>query len=89
MHRVKIDPPLSEFLNRIPLSTDGVELEVDGQVVCTIFPPQGKQELEASIRDKALEIMASCQKRNADVPRNVINREIREAISEVRRQERK
>jgi hypothetical protein len=77
---------VKEFLRTLPLEPDGVELELNGRVICKIVAPG---QLTSQERDAILEAgwqrVREAQERNRGVPAKVIEREVNEAVDEVRR----
>lgn len=89
MSRIKVDeapPPVKEFLRSLPLSAEGTELELDGRVICKVIPARqfSDAEKEALIA-RGRELVRRAQERNNGVPAKVIEREVRDAVDEVRR----
>lgn len=88
MKRVSIDTAqaaVKSFVRSLPIEVEGVELELDGKVVCEVLPPHSISEAERSTlvaRAKALGQKA--RQRNLGVPARVIEREARKAVEEVR-----
>jgi hypothetical protein len=86
MIRINLDatvPAVKEFFRRLPLSPDGVELELEGQVVCTVSPPFSKAEKNALI-ERGRELVRRARERNKNVPSAVLQREVEEAVAQVR-----
>ena len=90
MERVTIDsasPGVKEFIRSLPLQGGGVELELEGQVICNVIRPGG----ELSENEKAIlflrgrELVRRSRQRNLDVPQRVIEEEVGRAVDEVRR----
>ena len=46
----------------------------------------GRKRTTKTLRQRGLELMRQARERNADVPEDVLNREIQEAIDQVRQQ---
>ncbi len=93
MHRVVLDTEsadVKKFLSALPIDPEGVTLELEGRVIGKIIPPDQLSEAErdAVLRD-GLKLMRQSQERNKGVPAKVIEREVREAVDEVRRQARR
>jgi hypothetical protein len=92
MHRVNLNSAkrsVRVFFEELVVGREGVELELDGNVLCKVIPPNQLTDTE---RDKlvkdALAFMKRSQERNKGVPSRVIQREIEEAINEVRNRNR-
>jgi hypothetical protein len=87
MKRVKLDnaaPEVKRFVQSISVVGDGVELELNGQVVCRIMSEMSSEE-RAALAEEARKLIRSAQERNKSVPARVIEREIRKAVDQVRR----
>lgn len=88
MQRLKLDSQnaaIRQFVQKLRPKREGLELEFDGEVVCKVFPPDYQPPLDqANARERLRELMRKSQDRNMGVPARVIDREIREAIDEVR-----
>ena len=88
MHRVKLDsapPSVKKFVRGLLLESDGVELELDGQVVCKVIGPHQLTEADReALLDKVTKQIRRAHQRNKDVPARVIEREVRDAVAQVR-----
>ncbi|MEX2142677.1 MAG: hypothetical protein WD894_25710 [Pirellulales bacterium] len=88
MHRVSLDSAsrsVREFFKKLPIDLDGVEIEAAGKVLCKVIPSHQLSDAEKQcLIDRARELMRRSQERNKGVPARVIEREIRDAIDEVR-----
>ncbi len=88
MLRVKLDGASSavkKFVSTLPVDPEGVELELNGVVVCEVIGPRPPSDSE---RDAILQDglnLISRARRNKAVSGKVIDREIRDAVNEVRR----
>ncbi|MEX2120209.1 MAG: hypothetical protein WD847_11495 [Pirellulales bacterium] len=89
MHRIKLDtapPQVRQFLEDLPLDQGGVELELNGRVLYQVIPPHQLSDAQReAILAEGWELIRAAQERNKGVPANVIEREVREAVDEVRR----
>ena len=88
MKRVTLDTAdtaIQDFVRGIAGQTHGVELELDGQVICKVIPVVqfSPAERDALIRERR-DLMRRARERNKGVPQRVLEREIREAVDEVR-----
>jgi hypothetical protein len=88
MHRINLDVAsrsVRDFFHKLPIDREGIEIEIDGKVRFKVIPPeQLSEEEKKSLIDDALRLMRRSQERNKEVPARVIEREIRDAINEVR-----
>jgi hypothetical protein len=89
MQRMSLDSAataVQEFVRSLNFDPEGIELELNGRVVCKVISPYQLTEEE---RDELLKggvsLMREAQSRNKGVPAKVIEREVREAVDEVRR----
>ena len=89
MKRISLDTETAEvrqFIRKLPLDTDGVELEMNGRVVCKVIPSLhfSESEKEALVRER-WQLIRRAQRRNKGVPAKIIEREVLSAVDEVRR----
>lgn len=93
MHRVKLDtapPAVKKFVRTLPLDPEGVELELNGEIVCKVIGPHQLTEADrAALLDKVTKQIRRAHLRNKDVPARVIEREVRQAVEEVRSRDRR
>jgi hypothetical protein len=89
MRRVKLDHApavVRKFLKSIDPGADGVELEMNGKLIGKLVSPSAFTEAEKkALIKKRWQLIRRAQKRNRGVPGRVIEREIREAVEQVRR----
>jgi hypothetical protein len=90
MRRVPIDSTgsdVKEFLRSLPLQSGGVELELEGQVICNVLPPGGQlsESEKSALLERGRELVRRSRQRNAGVPERVIEEEVARAVDEVRR----
>jgi hypothetical protein len=89
MKRVTLDEAnsaIKDFVCALPLETGGVQLELDGRVVCTVVPP-GEcfgPDVPALV-ERARGMVRRSRERNAATSEETIEREVREAVEQVRR----
>lgn len=89
MQRVNLDSAsaaIKKFVASLPIESEGVELELDGRVVCKVVGPHRLTESERDdvMRD-GLRLMRKAQQRNKGVSARAVEREVREVVDEVRR----
>jgi hypothetical protein len=88
MKRLNLDHDersLKEFVRALPLQHEGIELELDGRIVCKIVPPLQCSEAEKkALVEERWQRIRQAQERNKGVPPRIIEREIREAVEAVR-----
>jgi hypothetical protein len=79
------DERVRQFIRSLPIEPDGVELELAGQVVCKVI---SSHQLSDGERDAVLkrgwELIERARQRNQGVPAKIIEREVRQAVNEVR-----
>lgn len=87
MKRVKLDdaaPNVKKFIRGLHIDADGVELELNGKVLCKVIPPIQFTEAEkAALLCERRALIRSAQERIKHVPSAVIKREIRRAVKTV------
>ena len=88
MKQVKLDradTAIQDFIRALPLNEGGVQLSIQGRVVCQVLPPlQPSGAEKRSVLKRGWELIRRAQQRNRRVPSRVINQEIRAAIKSVR-----
>jgi hypothetical protein len=92
MKRVKLDTAsrtVQQFVRSLPGDTEGVELELNGRVLCKVIPPLQFSDAEkAALIQECRELMRRARERNKGVPARVIEREVCEAVNAVRNKQR-
>jgi prevent-host-death family protein len=76
---------LGELLEGVYYRGDEVVIERAGKPMAVVIPAERYETMERS-RDRLFELIEKAQKRNKDVPYEVIEREVELAIREVREQ---
>jgi hypothetical protein len=80
------DAAVRKFLKSIALGADGVELELNGKVIGKLLPPFAFSEADKkALVEQRWKLIRQAQIRNRGVPSRIIEREIREAVDQVRR----
>jgi hypothetical protein len=91
MKRIDLDsapPTVREFFLNLPID-EGVELVLDGKVVCYVLPSTMPPKLQRDVLiGRARELTARFRERNKGTPAKVIERETQDAVDEVRRRKR-
>jgi len=90
MQRVTIDGAgsgVKEFIRSLPLQAGGVELELEGRIICNVVPPGSElsEAEKAILLQRGRELVRRSRQRNSGVPERVIEEEIARAVDEVRR----
>jgi hypothetical protein len=81
----RADDRVKEFFRALPIEPDGVELELNGKIVCKVVGPHQMTAADReAIVKRGRELMRQARERNRGVPAKVIEREVREAVEEVR-----
>jgi hypothetical protein len=92
MRKVKVDkaaPSVKKFVRSLKVGQEGVEVVLDGKTVFKAIPASQMSEAERkALIDRTWEMIRKVRERNRHVPASVIQREIREAVDEVRRRQR-
>lgn len=88
MKQIKLDRAddrVKAFFRSLPFEPDGVELQLNGKIVCKVVGPH---QMTAADRDaivkRGRELMRQARERNRGVPAKAIRREVQEAVEEVR-----
>lgn len=88
MIRLNVDTATREvrqFVRNLPMSGDGIELEMDGKVVCEILPPRSVTPAErAMLVARARAIASRSRARTAGDSTRSIERTVQEAVDQVR-----
>ncbi len=79
---------LGELLEGVYYRGDEVVIERAGKVMAVVVPEARYKQIDAS-RQRLLELIEQAQARNRDVPYEDIQREVDEAIHEVREERRR
>jgi hypothetical protein len=85
MRRVALDsttPAVQEFLQALP--PEPVELELGGQVVCTVIPPQADDADTSALIERGRQLVGRSRQRNKGVSAAELKQEVRQAVDEVR-----
>jgi hypothetical protein len=90
MPRVNLDkepPDVQRFIESLAVQGEGIDLEINGRVVCRLIPSAHltDSEKERLVRDRWA-LMHRAQERNRNVPAEILEREVLDAVDEVRRQ---
>jgi hypothetical protein len=75
---------VKQFICSLPIDPAGVILELDGRVICKVVPPFEEAEKQVLI-ERGRKLVRRVRERNRGVPAQVIEREVREEVEEVRR----
>ena len=80
------DRAVKKFARSIRVGQDGIEVELEGQILFKIVPPQqlGRPEIDAFLR-RGKELVRRARQRNAAIPAASINRLVSSAVREVRK----
>jgi hypothetical protein len=89
MTRLKLDSAavaVKKFIRELPLGAEGLEIELNGQVVCKIIAPQQLSDRERqAILERGRAILKRSLARNKGIPARVVDREVSAGVAEVRR----
>ena len=76
---------IKEFISGLPLEDDGVQLELDGKIICQVLPPEAFTEADKdALIQRGRQLVAQARQRNKGVPARAIEREVRDAVNQVR-----
>lgn len=88
MKRVTLDtaePAVKEFIRDLPMDANGVEIELDGKVVCEILPPHSLSAAERAVLiARGRQLLKKAQSHQKTVPPRDVERFVRDAVDEVR-----
>jgi|GEM_PF-1506757 len=88
MKRVTLDTAqaaVKEFIRDLPIDGDGVEIELDGKVVCEILPPHSLSAAERAVLiARGRQLASQARERNKGLSARDAERLVREAVDEVR-----
>ncbi len=88
MKRLKVDkvaPAVKKFLQSLSIDANGVEVELGGQLLCKIVPPNQLSDVEkvAHLADLR-ELLQRSRARSQRISPRIIERDIRTALATVR-----
>ena len=88
MKRVTLDgagADVKKFIQSLPFQSGGVELELEGRIICNVVPPGVElSEAEKAVLLHAARLVCRSRQRNVNVPEQVIEEEVARAVDEVR-----
>jgi hypothetical protein len=92
MKRVNLDAApagVKKYLRAISTEQNGaLQLELDGRVICTLFPGlRLSADQKEAIVERGRAVLEKARGRGKGVPAKVIDREVRQAVKEVRRRQ--
>jgi hypothetical protein len=80
---------VKQFFLSLPSDSEEVELLLKGDVICRIIgPKQLTQDQREALFARGRELVRIARERNRGVPAKVIEREVKQAVDDVRRQKR-
>ena len=78
--------PVQEFVQSLPIDQGGVELELNGAVVCTVMPPTTMDR--ATLLERGRELVRLARERNRGMTEEEIERQVNDAVELVRQRHR-
>lgn len=88
MKRLNLDratPSVKKFVRGLRPDSEGIMLELNGQVLCKVIPATQFSEAEKmALLERGRELIRQARERNRGVPTRVIEREVRDAVRMVR-----
>ena len=88
MNRVKLDDQaaaVKKFVRSLPLEPEGVELELNGRVMCRVVSPNLLSDKEKkALFGRVADQLKRSHDRNRRVPTRTIEREVSKAVKQVR-----
>jgi hypothetical protein len=89
MKRIKLDradQAVKQFLRSLPVEAGGVEIELEGQVICKVVASRQFTDAEKkALAEERWRLIRRAQERNKGVPARVLAKEASEAVEQVRR----
>ncbi|MFO0965230.1 MAG: hypothetical protein U0793_06550 [Gemmataceae bacterium] len=89
MKRVQVDhqpPAVKKFLEELRITPEGVELRLGGETIGKFFPPAELTDAEKEqVLARGRDLVARARRRNEGVPARILEREVHQAVNEVRR----
>lgn len=89
MDRVSLDvadASVRAFIQGLPIQAQGLELESQGRVLCTVLPPGVLSATEkAVVLERGRDLVRRSRERNRGVPEDVLQQEVCQAVEAVRR----
>lgn len=83
------DPAVKQFFLSLPSDPEGVELVLEGDVFCRIIGPQElPQQTKEALFARGRELVRLARERNKGTSAKQIEREVNQAVGEVRRRNR-
>lgn len=93
MRKVTLDkaaPAVKKFFRSLKVGHEGIEVVLNGEPVYKVIPASQMSEAEKqAMVDRTWKLINRARERNKNVPARVIEREVRDAVDEVRRRQRK
>lgn len=93
MKRVTLDsesPAIRKFIGELPMDAAGVELELNGRIICRVVPPSMSPATEkAALIQERWELIRQVQERTHSLSATAIDGQIEQAVDEVRSRNRK
>jgi len=82
----KAQKAVKQFIRDLPIDSEGVEIELDGKVVCEVLPPHAVTPAErTALIARGRELVQRARVQNKGVPAAVLEREVGDAVDEARR----
>jgi hypothetical protein len=70
------------FIRSLPIEPDGVELELDGKVICKVIAPNQLSDDERdAVLKRGWDLIEQAGERNKHVPADIIEREVQQAVA--------
>lgn len=89
MTRIEVDqaaPAVKKFIRSLALDASGVEVTLDGNIVCRIIPPNQLSDVEKEARlDGVRQLLKKSRDNSKRHPSIVVEKTIREALKTVRK----
>ena len=90
MKRISVDsasPAVKKFIRSLAIDANGVEVTLDGNVVCRIIPPGQMSDAEKAAQLGVVrQLLGEARANSKRMPAAVIERKIRNALKTVRKE---
>jgi hypothetical protein len=88
MKRVSVDtapPAVKKFIRSLAMDANGVEVTLDGNVICRIIPPAQLSDVEKAAQlTEVRQLLSEARAHSKRVPATVVEHNIRKALKTVR-----
>jgi len=90
MQRINVDaaaPTVKRFLKTLTMARDGLEIELEGRIMCKKVPPMQLSDAEKAAQlTEVSTLLRKARTRAKNTPEEIIERDIQTALNTLRRQ---